>query len=102
MPLSRYPHWARYVAGALLCMAAAACFIITKTTTFEIAKGSTVNVTSPLKVHLIDGSIVVFHDGARVSPTGVAGAGRRYTPTLRETPSAPSVIPIDSVLGIEA
>jgi hypothetical protein len=58
-------------------------------------------VQSPVKVHLLDGSIVVFRRGAIVERDTIHGVGERFTATLDATGTALS-IPLDSVLGAEA
>jgi hypothetical protein len=58
-------------------------------------------VRSPMRVHLLDLSMVVFRFGASVTPDSVRGAGRRWDARLRDLGPVSSV-PLDSVLGMEA
>lgn len=58
-------------------------------------------VRSPVKVHLMDGTIAVFSSGIVVVHNQALGSGWRYTPTLRESTQV-SRIPLDSVVGMEA
>ena len=63
--------------------------------------GDTIVVRSAVKVHLIDGSTVLFRKGIEVSRDSAWGKGMRYGLTLRD--SAPVVmLPLDSVVGMES
>lgn len=57
-------------------------------------------VTSPLKVHMADGSTVVFLRGAHVSARQITGNGSRY-PLLSGETRAAGVVPMDSVVAFE-
>ena len=59
-----------------------------------------VTVASPLRAHLVDGSIVVFERGAAVGPDAIVGAGRRFSLGLADTSSVRGVV-MDSVIGVE-
>jgi hypothetical protein len=56
-------------------------------------------VRTPVKVHMTDGSIVVFANGSSVAGGWIQGAGMRFP--LEGSPFAVSVIPLDSVVGVE-
>src|SRR5438046_2581027 len=60
-----------------------------------------VTVTTPVKVHLVDGSTVVFLAGLTVDSAQVRGDGNRYSLTLRDS-AAVNSIPLDSIVGMEA
>ncbi len=60
-----------------------------------------VTVTTPVKVHLVDGSTVVFLAGLTVDSAEVRGDGNRYSLTLRDSAAVTS-IPLDSIVGMEA
>jgi hypothetical protein len=57
-------------------------------------------VTSPIKVHLKDGSTSIFRNGVWVSRISIMGDGVHFP--LISGPSTPrSVVPMDSVVGVE-
>lgn len=58
-------------------------------------------VESPMKAFMLDGAIVVFEGGARVTTDSVRGRGVRYSMGLRDTVEVGSV-PLDSMVGVEA
>jgi hypothetical protein len=60
-----------------------------------------VRVSSPVKAHLKDGSIVVFASGVTVSNGFMRGAGVKHDPTLTTT-QAVTEVPIDSVVAAES
>jgi hypothetical protein len=57
-------------------------------------------VRNPFKVHLRDGSVVVFQHGGAVGARYVTGSGTRLDAT-RQHPTLQDTVPLDSVLGIE-
>lgn len=61
----------------------------------------TIVVGGPVKAHLIDGSTVLFRNGARVSRDEVGGGGIRWSLSLRDSSNVYRV-PLDSVLGMES
>ena len=62
----------------------------------------TIVVDGPVKAHLIDGSTVLFRNGARVSRDDVWGVvGIRWSLSLRDS-SRVDRVPLDSVLGMES
>jgi len=91
------------LATAFLTLGVCACIISrgVEVSRLTVSRSDSAAVRSPVKAHLIDGAIVVFPSGVVVAHDQVVGAGRRYTPTLRETTSVRSVS-LDSVLGMEA
>ena len=60
-----------------------------------------VTIRSPVKAHLLDGSTVVYPDGARVQRDTVWGRGTHYDLTLRDSLRI-DVLPLDRVVGMEA
>lgn len=60
-----------------------------------------VAVSSPVKAHLSDGSVVVFPSGVTYGQDSLTGQGSQYDLALRQTAARRSV-PLDSVLGVEA
>lgn len=58
-------------------------------------------IESPVKLHLLDGSTVVYPDGATVTEVSVDGTGNRFDLALRSTGDVTSV-PLDSVSAMEA
>src|SRR5436309_15901549 len=58
-------------------------------------------VTTPVKAHLLDGSTVIYRDGATVDQRTVQGQGYRYDLTLRDS-TLVSAISLDSIVGMEA
>jgi hypothetical protein len=64
-------------------------------------RDTTIAVTTPVKAHLADGSVVVFARGARVNRTDIVGPGIRFDPTLRDSASVDHVA-TDSVVGLES
>lgn len=59
------------------------------------------HVDSPVRVHMMDGSIVVFDPGSRIGPDGVEGVGRRFSLGLADTAFV-SRVAMDSVVGVES
>lgn len=58
-------------------------------------------VRSPVKAHLVDGTIAVFPTGITVVRDLILGDGWRYSATLRDSTRV-SRIALDSVIGMEA
>ncbi|HVF39750.1 MAG TPA: hypothetical protein VM939_07610, partial [Gemmatimonadaceae bacterium] len=64
-------------------------------------KSPPVDVKSPVKAHLLDGSTVLYPNGVRLSNNVLVTPGSRYM--LGSTTGVPSgPIPLDSVVGMEA
>ncbi len=105
------PHrrsFLRRLVAPLVCAAlllAAACvhrFIETDVRELPVPADDRVSeIRSPVKVHLHDGSMVLFATGARVSRTRIFGAGEHF-PLLSGASTARTSVPMDSVLGVEA
>ena len=88
-------------AGGLAFLVVAGC-VITSVAVNEVKpSGEGTVVRSPLKAHMMDGSTVVFANGAAVDPDVVRGYGQRFA--LSGGPAvAVSSVPIDSVVGMES
>jgi hypothetical protein len=101
--LTRFSRWnVRGAALLLVGASAAACYVSTTTAGHPLELTSTpVHVESPVKVHLRDGSIVLFRNGATVEHDSISGDGERFTATLGSVGPTRSVA-LDSVLGAEA
>lgn len=84
--------------GAVLVVAA--CVISSNTHGESQPTSAPTVVRSPMKVHMFDGSIVVFTQGGTIGGGQVAGHGLRYEPTLKSA-TATTMIPLDSVVGVE-
>src|SRR4051812_46958059 len=58
-------------------------------------------ISTPVKAHLLDGSTVVFADGAVINMGRLTGRGRLYRP-LEDSLSVPyENVPLDSIVGLE-
>jgi hypothetical protein len=61
----------------------------------------TVQLTVPVKAHLANGDVVLFRNGAMVTPDSVLGTGIRYALVLRD--STPTIgVPLDSIAALES
>jgi hypothetical protein len=101
--LRRFSLPTPHVVAVLLCTTAvAACYISTTTAGRPVTlSGQPIVVQSPVKAHLVDGSIVVFRRGVTVEQDSMKGEGERFTATLTST-GVTRAIPLDSVVGAEA
>ena len=61
----------------------------------------TVTITTPVKAHLVDGSTVVFRKGASIGYTAVEGNGERFPFMQSSGGRSISVVPFDSIVGLE-
>jgi hypothetical protein len=66
-----------------------------------VGRSDSTVVHTPVKAHLVDGSVVTFPSGVVVAHNEALGSGWRYSPTLRESTSVQGVS-LDSVIGMEA
>jgi len=78
----------------------AACVISSKTRGTALSTNTPTSVRSPMKVHLLDGSIVVFMQGGSIGNGQISGNGMRHDPTLQRA-SVTNTVPLDSVVGVE-
>ena len=86
------------VVSALIVVA---CVISTTTRPVALERGGVRTVVTPLKAHLMDGSVVVFPSGATISTVAVMGAGERFDVGRSSAQNATTQVPLDSVLGFE-
>ncbi len=95
------------IGGCCLALGTAACInVFWKTDVRAIERsslrpGDSTAVTSPVKVHLADGSTVIFRNGAVVTRDRITGSGQSFA-LLQSVGVARSVVPMDSVVGVEA
>ena len=61
----------------------------------------TVTISTPLKAHLVDGSTVIFRKGASIGHVAVEGSGERFAFARSATSRPVSVVPFDSIVGLE-
>lgn len=95
----------RYRTPAILLAAGAltlACVMSTTTRPVSLAvRAPARQVKTPLKVHLLDGSVIVFANGATIDSGQVRGTGERYDATRSTLQRQSVAVPLDSVLGLE-
>ncbi|MBA3560302.1 MAG: hypothetical protein H0W30_17100, partial [Gemmatimonadaceae bacterium] len=102
MLLSRSP-WPRLIhLGAAMALLSASGCVFRKLTVDDVPRSDAMTVVrSPVKAHMLDGSTVVFSNGAAVGGGFVKGNGAHYA--LGSTNSvAVSAVPLDSVVGMES
>jgi hypothetical protein len=82
---------------------AVACVVSSDTRAYRASKDSLrgANVFSPLKAHLLDGSVVLYERGANISNQHVTGSGMRYDAVRSSGKSYFAPLPLDSVVGFE-
>lgn len=90
----------RVISAMLLIAASTGCWIVNHVQVEQLPRMNR-TVESPVRVHMLDGSIALFRHGATVSASAVIGKGRRVSPTLAETTAVDSV-PLAQVIGMEA
>ncbi|MES1259906.1 MAG: hypothetical protein ABUL71_04860, partial [Gemmatimonadota bacterium] len=103
MPKQRFRPTRTTALLFVAALVAAACVVSSDTVARRPSKASLVGVSveSPIKAHMLDGSVVVYPRGATISTTQVTGPGERFN-ARRLTASTPAgVIPLDSVVGFE-
>jgi hypothetical protein len=102
MPLMRQAkRWVCGIGASLAVLVAVGC-IFTSVNVEEVrpsVEGTVVR--SPLKAHMVDGSTVVFRNGAIVSSTQVRGDGSRF-PLDGGSPIPANSVAIDSIVGMES
>jgi hypothetical protein len=83
-------------------LALSACIIAHRVKVEEVSRGAdSVQVTTPVKAHLIDGATVLYRGGVTVARGRLAGTGMRYGLTLSDS-SEVAELPLDSVVGLES
>jgi hypothetical protein len=89
-------------APLLLLSAVGACFIVRRVSVEEVDRAAdSVQVRTPVKAHLVDGSTVVYPKGVLVHGARLTGRGTRYDLGLRN-PTAIDELSLDSVVGLES
>jgi hypothetical protein len=79
-----------------------ACFLVRTINIVELERGrDSVQVRTPVKAHLIDGSTVVYRDGVLVLRNSLVGPGTWYDLTLKNSRSV-TALTLDSVIGMES
>ena len=89
--------------AVVVTLITAACVISSTTLPLngnkESAPGTVVR--TPVRAHLLDGSIVIFAQGVTFgSDRTISGVGVRYDPTLANK-AAVTILPLDSIVGFE-
>lgn len=88
--------------GVWVAMLTVSGCIFSKLSVEEVPRSAALTVvTSPVKAHLLDGSMVVFSKGAAVGGGFVKGEGERYA-LGNPNPVRSEAIPLDSVVGMES
>jgi hypothetical protein len=83
-------------------LAVSACFIVHRVSVKEVNRAAdSVQVRTPVKAHLLDGSTVVYQNGLTVASGRLTGEGTRYDLTLANATGV-SELPVDSVVGLES
>lgn len=77
-----------------------ACLWVIRSPPRAVPLTEPVTVRSPVKAHLIDGSVVVFPDGSTYASDSLVGPGMHFDLQLAFLAERRSV-PLDSVLGVE-
>jgi hypothetical protein len=90
------------VALILAGLVAVACVVSSTTRGHPVALTGNVDIQSPLKAHMRDGSIVVYARGATIGGGQITGRGMRYDATLQTAKESAPAISIDSVVGVES
>jgi hypothetical protein len=91
-----------YRLAPLLLLAALTACIVRRVTVAEVERtADSVQVRTPVKAHLVDGSTVFYPSGVLVARGRLTGVGTRYDLTL-EHPAQVADLPLDSLVGLEA
>jgi hypothetical protein len=100
MIASRRPR--RWRASFALLLFVGACFIVQRVSVVDVGRTTdSVQVRTPVKAHMVDGSTVVYREGVLVAGGRLTGAGTRYDLTLA-TPTPSAELPLDSVVALES
>jgi hypothetical protein len=91
------PRWSFLAATVLL----GACFVFRTMAVETVPPGEGTTVLSRARVHLLDGTTVVYPTGFTISGRLIQGTGTRYGLSLVALGGAGRV-PLDSVVGIES
>ena len=91
------PRWSVSLAAVLL----GACFVFRNVAVETTPVGEGTTVLSRARVHLVDGTTVVYPNGFSVNGGTIQGVGARYDLFLAAKGEAGRV-PVDSVVGVES
>ena len=86
---------------ACLSLSMAACITKRQVEVVELPATEPTVVRSPVKAHLLDGSVVLFPDGVTVTAESLRGVGSRYDLAAQFAGDVERV-PLDSVAGMES
>lgn len=90
------------LASLLVLVAVSGCFIARRVSVVEVDRAAdSVQVRSPVKAHLLDGSTVVYRHGVQVASGRLTGPGTRYDLRLSGATEI-NELPLDSVVGLES
>ena len=96
------PDLMRALVVLVLCVTTAGCVLIFRSPRVEpVALADPQEVDSPLRVHLDDGSVAVFPDGARVGADSVVGPSGQLVTFPGGEVRAVAGVPMSRVLGAE-
>lgn len=100
--MRRSPASGFTLAASLTSFVLSACFIAHQVSVEEVNRSSdSVQVKTPVKAHLLDGSTILYRSGVLVAHGRLSGAGTRYDLTLADS-SPVAQLPLDSVVGLES
>ena len=89
-------------ASLALLLSVSACFIVRRVSVVDVSRpADSVQVRTPVKAHLVDGSTVVYREGVLVAGGRLTGAGTRYNVTLTD-PTPTAELALDSVVALES
>lgn len=97
--VSRIIVLVRGMAVGVALLSAGAC-VFRSVETRELPTTAPANVSTPVKVHLVDGSTVIYAAGAQIGNGRISGAGGVRHSVTGESKAVLSV-PLDSVVGVE-
>ena len=89
------------VTAAVLLLIVVGTSCITALRSESLALSGPQAVTSPVKAHMLDGSTIIYRDGAAIEDDRVTGNGARYDIRLQRVDSV-SAVALDSVLVMES
>jgi len=85
-----------------LCVSLVSCVFVSRRVDIEpVSARSPVAVSSPVKAHLKDGSVIVYPDGVTVTADSLSGPGTRHDVT-RVHSTAVDTIALSEVIGMES
>ena len=89
-------------ASLIPLLALGACIVARRVQVVEVERtADSVQVRTPVKAHMLDGSTVVYPNGVLVAAGRLTGAGTRYDLAL-DNPAEVTGLPLDSLIGLES